>query len=146
MLAVASAAGAAPAQQLTIPADEFFTPDFGSVCTGENILVDRGSIHVVGQLSDPDAANQHQKIHFNTQGVSGVGTTSGDRYSISEVSNTLENVHSTGASEFTGETTLNVVSRGGAENFQIHEVVHFTTNANGQTTAEVINGHAECRG
>jgi hypothetical protein len=147
MLSAVSAAGAAPAEQLSLPADQFFSPDFGSLCTNENILVDRGTIHIVGQVSDPDANNTHQKIHFNTQGVSGVGTVSGERYSISQVSNNLENVHfATGAREFTGETTLNVVSRGGAENFQIHQIVHFTTNANGEDTAVVIGGHADCRG
>jgi hypothetical protein len=147
VLAVAPAADAAGAEQLTLPADQFFTPDFGSLCSGENILVDQGTIHIVGQLSDEDANNTHQKIHFNTQSVSGVGTTSGERYSISQVSNNLENVHfATDAREFTGETTLNVVSRGGTENFQVHQIVHFTTNANGEDTAVVIGGHADCRG
>jgi hypothetical protein len=146
-LSVVPAAGAAPAEQLTLPANEFFSPDFGSICTEENILVDQGTIHIVAQLSDPDANNTHTKIHFNTQSVSGVGTVSGERYSISQVSNNLENVHfATGAREFTGETTLNVVSRGGTENFQIHQIVHFTTNANGELTAVVIGGHADCRG
>lgn len=146
-LSVVSAAGAAPAEQFSFPADQFFSPDFGSLCTNENILVDRGTIHIVGQVSDPDANNTHQKIHFNTQNVSGVGTVSGDRYSISQVNNTLENVHfATGAREFTGETTLNVVGRGGAENFVVHQIVHFTTNANGEATAVVIGGRADCNG
>jgi hypothetical protein len=147
LLCVVPAAGAAPTEQLTLPADQFFTPDFGSLCTNENILVDSGTIHIVGQLSDEGANNTHQKIHFNTQSVSGVGTVSGERYSISQVSNNLENVHfATGAREFTGETTLNVVSRGGTENFVVHQIVHFTTNANGEETAVVIGGHADCRG
>jgi hypothetical protein len=146
LLAVSPVSAGAETINETIPADQFFTADFGSFCTFENILVDRGTVHIVGQLSDPDAANQHQKIHFNTQGVSGIGTTSGDRYSISEVSNNLENIHFTGAREFTAETTLNVVSRGGTENFQVHGLIHSTTNANGETTADFFGGHADCRG
>jgi hypothetical protein len=146
-LTAAAPAGAAPAEQATFPAQDFFTPEFGSLCTNENILVDRGTIHLVGQLSDEGANNTHQKIHFNTTNVSGVGTVSGIRYSISQVSNNLENVHfATGAREFTGETTLNVVSRGGTQNFVVHQIVHFTTNANGEETAIVIGGHADCKG
>jgi hypothetical protein len=144
MLSFAPVASAGEHINLTIPADQFFSPEFANLCQPEPLVVE-GNIHIVGHVQgDPTTADFREGVHFNTQGVSAVGQVSGLRYSVSEVSHSTENVKS--ASEFTGVLTLNVVSQGSGENSQLTDVIHFTTNANGEFTATVIGGHFHCNG
>jgi hypothetical protein len=144
---VVPAADAGEHVQLSLPADQFFSADFANPCNGETLVNVTGTVHFVGHVQgDPTTADSRQGIHFNTQGVSAIGAITGDRYTITDSSNTIENVKPEAARAFTGEVTLQAVSRSSTENFQIHDIVHFTTNANGDTTAVVIGGHADCRG
>lgn len=50
------------------------------------------------------------------------------------------------ATTFTLSVTFNVISKGGTDNFVSTTTVHFTVNANGDPTAEVVRIRTECRG
>jgi hypothetical protein len=145
LFAAAPAANAGENEQASFPA-ELFLGGYGNICNGDPFVAVEGTIHIVGHVvGDPVSNNYRQGIHFNTQGVTAIGA-SGTVYTVTNISNNIENLHPTGAREFTGEVSLRAVSRGSEENTQIHEIIHMTTNANGETTADVLQGSAECRG
>src|SRR4051794_25460803 len=148
MLAVAPASAGAETINQTIPAEDFFSTDpetpFVNLCNGE-LLGAEGDVHVVGRLNrDPDGPD-YRGIHLNTQGVAAVGLTTGTRYSVTEVGNTILNANPGAASVTTVVFTLDVISHGSGENFRAVDIVHFTVNANGEPTATVTGGHADCR-
>lgn len=145
-LALVPAADAGENQQATLPA-ELFLGGFGNPCNGESFVNVQGNIHIVAQVvGDTTTNDYHQVVHFNTQSVTAVGAITGTKYTLTNSNNNVENVHPESARAFTGEVTLQAISRNSIENFQIHDIVHFTTNANGEPTATVIGGHADCRG
>lgn len=93
--------------------------------------------------------NGHQvggKGHFQPQGLSGTGLTTGDSYrgvgvTQSIFSGSLEN------GKFT-ETFVNnfrIIGQGRGNNFAVHENFHLTINANGEVTTFRDNFSADCK-
>jgi hypothetical protein len=73
-------------------------------CNGDQVQL-QGTIHLVGQGEAlPDVDRQHAHTHFNSQQLSGIGTTSGDRYKVNLISQSIFNAHIDGANV----TTLSV--------------------------------------
>jgi hypothetical protein len=85
-------------------------------------------------------------VHQNSQRLTGVGLTSGDRYNANLIINDIFNARVDGANITTIDFIINVVSRGSGVNFQIQTVLHITTNANGETTSDFQNFHVHCTG
>ena len=103
-----------------------------------------GNLHVL--LSSTVNANHISTYsHFQPQGISGVGSVSGDKY------------QATGITRFSFEadvvafpfiqTLVNnfkIIGQGPGNNFLVHQNVHLTVNANGTVTAFVDNFSVEC--
>ena len=104
-----------------------------------------GNLHVL--LSSTVNANHISTYsHFQPQGISGVGSVSGDKY------------QATGITRFSFEadvvafpfiqTLVNnfkIIGQGPGNNFLVHQNFHLTVNANGTVTAFADNFSAECK-
>lgn len=82
--------------------------------------------------------------HVNTQQITGIGL-SGQLYNVDLISNNISNAQVDGANVMTAEVMMNVVALGSADNSQLQTVLHVTTNANGETTAQFQNFHVHCQ-
>jgi hypothetical protein len=80
---------------------------------------------------------------FNTQGISGVGETSGLKYqAVSIVRGQLSgNV----GYQSTSDETFNIIAQGSGNNIVVHANIHMTVNANGTVTADVYNYSIACQ-
>jgi hypothetical protein len=87
------------------------------------------------------------KAHFQPQGVSGVGLTTGAKYRGTGVTQERfkEPVASDGsASTFSFVNNFRIIGQGPGNNLLFHDVVHVTVNANGDVTAEVELHKIDC--
>jgi hypothetical protein len=100
-----------------------------------------GSIHVLatGTLTP---TNIDAKVHENTQGISGVGLVTGDRYSVLE--NVNEDFVASGSlvNEFL-DVRLRLVRQGSLDNLWIRQTVRVTSPP---FHIEFIRNEIECRG
>jgi hypothetical protein len=149
VIAIGSALALAPAAggetiNIKVPVGEDFV--VGNVCNGEEVQL-QGTLHLVQQGGVvADAPRQHEVAQLNSQRLSGVGLTSGDRYSVNWNTQSVFNARIDGANVTTLGAIINVVSRGSGVNFQIQTVLHITFNANGEPTSEFQNFHVHCTG
>lgn len=130
-------------------------------CNGESVLV-TGFLHQTffrrvdsgGGNSLYRSSGVHESAHTNGQGLTAVGMTSGTTYRVSVVSNasTHDDFYSPGsgvqdfANTFSSVLHLSFVAPGAGNNYRTSMHVHYTVNANGETTAEVAPAPAlQCR-
>jgi hypothetical protein len=112
---------------------------------GNGEVVDlSGNLHVV--FSDTINANHvHLYSHFNPQGVTGTGETTGAKYQAT--GETLQSFDFSVVSFPFTTTFVNnfkIIGQGPGNNFAVHENAHVTINANGTLTASVDNFSATC--
>jgi hypothetical protein len=105
-------------------------------CTGEGVHV-TGTIHLVTVLTEDASGGTHTQMHFNVQGVSGVGLVSGIKYRGIHTETLSSNSHGS-ASDSTTVIDIKLISQGASSNLTIRDVlIHVTVNANGTTTASI---------
>lgn len=109
-----------------------FSNTVTNVCNGEVVIIE-GRLNIVAK---------DQVFHINTVGVKGTGTLGND-YIVSQVVQ-FPIDDSPGATTVTSQLTLNVVSKGNAPNFMVHNLIHVTTTPDGDITAEVTHLDSEC--
>jgi hypothetical protein len=126
---------------VTFNGDVPLPPTLHNPCNGEIVDIS-GVLHEVIDKTVSDSGNIHLSVHFNAQGVSGVGETTGANYSFSDSVN--EHLTFAGASNETISHTLHVVGQGGVPNFDFHFLVHFTVNADGTVTSSFDNFTTTC--
>jgi hypothetical protein len=108
-------------------------------CTAEGVHV-TGTIHLVTVTTTDEAGGTHTNMHFNVQGVSGVGLTTGNAYRGIHTETHSSDSHESGASETTTVIDIKLISEGPDSNLTIRDVVvHVTVNAEGEVTASVDN-------
>lgn len=83
------------------------------------------------------------KTHFQPQGISGTGQTSGDRYQAT--GGTQDIFTGRIGSNYTYVNNFKIVGQGTGNNYMVHETFHYTVNANGTVTAWVDNYSVECK-
>ena len=111
---------------------------------GAGEIVDLGgTLHVLFHTTLDPSGGFHSKFHFQPQGVTGVGLTTGDVYQGTGVNQ--GHVNGTVGEESTFVDNFRLIGRGPGNNFLLHETVHMTVNANGVVTAVVSNLAVECR-
>ncbi len=81
--------------------------------------------------------------HFNPQGVSGVGLSTGLRYRGTGV--TQESFGAGPGSTYSFVNSFQVIGQGPGNNFVVHQTVHLTVNAQGTVTAVVDEVRVECK-
>ena len=119
-------------------------------CTNGETIELNGNVHLVGRVV-VDETGGHVVGHVNFQGVRGDGLTTGNDYRVPYAfdSTTDFNIRfDTTQGSATETTAFELISKGpskSAPNLLVHAQFHFTINANGKVTAEIVNLIAECR-
>lgn len=146
-IALAGAAGAG-AQATTVTTNEqvpitvFAFVPCANDGAGELVVL-TGTLHVLTHVTIDDQGGLHVKQHFQPQGLSGVGLTTGDTYRGTGVTQTEFNA--TAATEQTSINNFRIIGQGPDNNFLVHSTFHVTVNANGEVTTVVDNFSTECR-
>jgi hypothetical protein len=112
--------------------------------TGEDVVLS-GYLHVVSSFII-NGNNVSGKSHFQPQGISGVGTITGDKYQATGV--TQDQFKGSLVNGQFQETTINnflIIGQGKGNNFTLHENSHITINANGSLTTIIDNYKSDCK-
>jgi hypothetical protein len=141
------AAGPAKAEVTSnekVPFDAYFLVPCANNGAGEIVHL-TGFLHTV--LSYTFNNNNYQSsYHFQPMGVSGEGLTTGDKYQATGVTRADEEASFAG---FPFNTTyvnnFRIIGQGPGNNYLVHENVHITVNANGETTVTVDNFKVDCK-
>jgi hypothetical protein len=108
---------------------------------GEDVLVE-GTLHVL--ITETSNANHLSfKVHFQPQGATGTGLTTGDTYHSTGV--TQEHLTLGPGVTDTFVNNFRIIGEGSDNNLLVQQVFHLTINANGELTADVIRESVECR-
>jgi hypothetical protein len=85
-------------------------------------------------------------MHFQPQGISGTGETTGDKYQATGVTQeSFKNSLQNGQANDTFVNNFRIIGEGPGNNFLVHETLHFTINANGTTTVFHDNFSVDCK-
>ena len=85
-------------------------------------------------------------MHFQPQGISGTGQTTGDKYQATGVTEeSFKNSLQNGQANDTFVNNFRIIGQGPGNNFLVHETLHFTINANGTTTVFHDNFSVDCK-
>ena len=85
------------------------------------------------------------KSHFQPQGLTGVGLTTGDKYQATGVTQTVDQVGAPFPVVSKFINNFRFIGQGPNNNLLIHEEGHLTINANGVLTVLVDHLSEECR-
>ncbi len=102
-----------------------------------------GNLHVLFSTTVDDQGGFHAVSHFQPQGVTGTGLTTGDKYQGTGV--TRDQFNGMVGFEFTFVNNFRIIGQGTGNNFLVHNTFHITVNANGDLTAFVDNFSVECK-
>jgi hypothetical protein len=102
-----------------------------------------GNLHVLLRFTVDQAGGIHAASHFQPQGISGSGQTTGAKYQATGV--TQDEFNAKIGVEETFINNFRIVGQGPGNNFLIHENFHITFNADGVPTASVDNFSVDCR-
>src|SRR4030095_11845628 len=85
--------------------------------------------------------------HFQPQGISGTGETTGDKYQATGVTkdSSFKLSFQNGQANQTFVNNFRIIGQGPGNNLLVHEVAHITFNANGTVTVSHDNFSAECK-
>jgi len=115
---------------------------------GAGEMVDiSGTLHVLLHFTMSNSGRITLKEHFQPQGASGIGQTTGDTYRATGVTQqTMTFDDNDGFPlEVTFVNNFRIIGRGPGNNLLIHQTLHVTFNANGEMTAFQSNISTECR-
>lgn len=115
---------------------------YGS-CPGDEPIAVNGEMHLLTAVTLDGNGGWHGIFHWNTQGLSGTGLTSGAKYQYINAGNLSEHYGSVGY-EYTEAGMFQVVGQGPDTNEVFYVLVHATVNANGTVTANVYNVYMTC--
>jgi hypothetical protein len=102
-----------------------------------------GMLHILFVDTIDDNGGVHSKFHFQPQGVSGTGLSTGDKYQ--GTGETQGTFNAKIGSEFTFVDNFKIIGQGPGNNFLIHENIHVTFLADGTLTANIDNFSVECK-
>ena len=84
--------------------------------------------------------------HFQPQGISGTGETTGAKYQATGVtSTTFQMSLQNGLASETFINRFDFIGQGPGNNFRVHETAHITFNAGGTVTVNFDNFNVECK-
>ena len=111
---------------------------------GEDVILN-GELHVLITLT-VNGNNFSGKDHFQPQGLSGIGTVTGDKYQGTGVTqDQFGGSFQNGQSEQSFINNFRMIGQGPGNNFLVHENFHLTFNANGDVTAVHDNFSIDCK-
>ena len=109
---------------------------------GEYVVLS-GTLHILFVTTIDNKGGYHSKYHFQPQGISGTGFTTGDKYQGTGV--TQGTFNGKVGFESTFVNNFKIIGQGPGNNFLLHENFHITVNANGEVTAVVDNFSVKCK-
>ena len=113
---------------------------------GAGEIVDlSGSLHSL--ISETINGNNVSGVmHFQPQGISGTGETTGDKYYATGVtSTTFKTSLQNGQANMTFVNRFDIIGQGPGNNFSVHETAHITFNADGTVTVLFDNFAVDCK-
>ena len=114
--------------------------------TGEIIDLS-GNLHALFVTNTSNSGNVTLKYHYQPQGLSGVGRTSGAIYNATGVTQATTTFD--GITGYPFQTTYvnnyRLIGKGTAANYAVHSTFHITINANGTVTAYADNTNVSCK-
>lgn len=85
-------------------------------------------------------------FHFQPQGISGTGETTGTKYQATGVTQeSFKSSFQNGQANFTFVNNFRIIGSGPGNNYLVHETLHYTINANGTFTVFHDNFSSECK-
>ena len=138
LLAVTSASARATTEK--IPFDVVLAPE--EAC-GEAIHLS-GTLLAQFRFTETPGGNVTVGFHFNPQGITGVGLTSGATYHATGVTQGTTTIKAKGGISDTFVNSFKIIGEGRAQNFLQTDVVHLTVNAKGVVTATVEKSTIRC--
>ena len=109
---------------------------------GENVALS-GDLHTLFTTTFDSNGGFHAKVHFNPQGVSGIGQTTGDKYQGTGV--TQSEINGRVGYETSFVNNFRIIGQGPGNNFMIHETMHITVHPDGTVTGFVDNFSVSCK-
>jgi hypothetical protein len=144
-LAGAAAAGAEATTVTTneqVPVTVFAFVPCANDGAGELVVL-TGTLHVLTHVTTDAQGGLHVKQHFQPQGISGTGLTTGDTYHGTGVTQTAFNA--TAGTEQTSINNFRIIGQGPDNNYLVHATFHVTVTPSGDVTTIVDNFSVECR-
>jgi hypothetical protein len=138
LLAITSASATATTEK--IPFDFVLAPE--EAC-GEAIHLS-GTLLAEFSFTESSGGNVEIGFHFNPQGITGVGQTSGATYHATGVTLGTTTIKAKGGISDTFVNSFKIIGEGSAPNFLETDVVHLTVNAKGVVTATVEKSTIRC--
>ncbi len=90
--------------------------------------------------------NLSEDFHFQPQGISGTGETTGDKYQATGITRqSLTASLQNGQLNQTFVNNFRIIGQGPGNNFLVHETAHVTFNAGGTVTVNHDNFSVECK-
>src|SRR6266513_1946558 len=90
--------------------------------------------------------NVSGKTHFQPQGISGIGETTGDKYQATGVTQqSFKTSFQNGQANQTFVNNFRIIGQGPGNNLLVHENAHITINANGTLTVFHDNFSVDCK-
>jgi hypothetical protein len=138
LLAVTSASASAVTEK--IPFDVVLAPE--EAC-GEAIHLS-GTLLAQFSFTETSGGNVEMGFHFNPQGITGVGLTSGATYHATGVTRGTTTIRGKGGISDTFVNSFKIIGEGSAQNFLQTDVIHLTVNPKGEVTASVEQSIIRC--
>jgi hypothetical protein len=138
LLAVTSASARATTEK--IPFDVVLAPE--EAC-GEAIHLS-GTLLAQFRSTESSGGNVTIGFHFNPQGITGVGLTSGATYHATGETQGTTTIKATGGISDTFVNNFKIIGEGSAQNFLQTDVIHLTVSAKGVVTATVEKSTIRC--
>jgi len=104
-----------------------------------------GFLHVQSSVTADKSGGIHFSEHFNPQGVSGAGLTTGDRYSGTGLTRDDFSATSSGVVQISFVNRFDMIGQGPDNNFSIHETGHVTVFPDGTVTVNFDNFSTTCK-
>ncbi len=138
LLAVTSASATAVTER--VPFDFVLSPEEGC---GEAIQLS-GTLLAEFSFTETSSGNVEIGFHFNPQGITGVGLTSGATYHATGETLGTTTIRANGGISDTFVNNFKIIGEGSAANFLETDVIHLTVNAKGEVTASVDQSMIRC--
>ena len=109
------------------------------------MVVLEGVMHTMYSFTEDGNGGFHVTSFSQPQKLQGVGQATGDKYNGNGGTRSSENIRGPFPYEYTYVNNYNFIGQGKGNNFQVHETVHVTINANGEITADTNNYRSTCK-
>jgi hypothetical protein len=140
--ATPSAGRAEVTENLKVPTDIGVYIPCADGGAGELVTLS-GDLHVLVRFTQSKQGGIHAGVHFQPQGITGVGDTTGDRYQATGV--TQDQFNATVGVEETFINNFRIIGQGTGNNYLVQNLFHITINPNGTLTAFVDRLSVDCR-